>query len=361
MLATDPMSRYQYLPLAPQEAYLLSRIDGILDVDSLLKIAGTSRSAMAKILYALVSCGIVEWKQDGAQRPASGRGGFHGLNVEVSAEPADRSPGHAELVKNTYRRIDWLTHYELLGVPREAPPEKIAEAYFERSRLFHPDLRHREDLARFEKELTAVFERMKRAYETLSDPEKRALYDQSLDAAPSPVIDVPRPIRSSARSSPPRISGARGSSSKTRTITRRSRCCARPCASCPTTPNIRYVLSQVELKNPNWTDQGLSNLKEAARLDSRRVAFSVEAARALLDHKRPHEAEPFARRAVSLDPSPENEALLHRTVEAQAVSPVLASGTETAAASPEATPPAEDGAQQTPQPGLFSRIFRHRG
>ena len=73
MLATDPMSRYQYLPLAPQEAYLLSRIDGILDVDSLLKIAGTSRAAMAKILYALVSCGIVEWKQDGvaAARPAA--------------------------------------------------------------------------------------------------------------------------------------------------------------------------------------------------------------------------------------------------------------------------------------------------
>ncbi len=47
------MSRYQYLPLTPQEAYLLSRIDGILDVDSLLKIAGASRLATGKILYAL--------------------------------------------------------------------------------------------------------------------------------------------------------------------------------------------------------------------------------------------------------------------------------------------------------------------
>jgi hypothetical protein len=53
ILATDPMSRYQYLPLAPQEAYLLSRIDGILDVDSLLKIAGSSRAATAQILYGL--------------------------------------------------------------------------------------------------------------------------------------------------------------------------------------------------------------------------------------------------------------------------------------------------------------------
>src|SRR5215831_11369664 len=188
MLATDPMSRYQYLPLTPQEAYLLSRIDGILDVDSLLKIAGASRLATAKILYALVSCGIVEWKQDGAERPVSGRGGFHGLNVEVAAEPTDRSPGHAELVKNTYRRIDWLSHYELLGVPRDAPPEKISEAYFERSRLFHPDLRHRDDLAKFERELSAVFERMKTAYEALSDSEKRAVYDHSLDAAPASIL-----------------------------------------------------------------------------------------------------------------------------------------------------------------------------
>jgi curved DNA-binding protein CbpA len=64
----------------------------------------------------------------------------------------------------------------------------VAEAYFERSRLFHPDLRHREDLSRFEKELGAVFDRMKKAYETLADREKRALYDQGLDAAPPSLL-----------------------------------------------------------------------------------------------------------------------------------------------------------------------------
>ena len=30
ILATDPMSRYQYLPLTPQEAYLHSRIDNTI-------------------------------------------------------------------------------------------------------------------------------------------------------------------------------------------------------------------------------------------------------------------------------------------------------------------------------------------
>ncbi len=358
ILATDPMSRYQYLPLAPQEAYLLSRVDGILDVDSLLKITGTSRAAMAKILYALVSCGIVEWKQEGAQRPVSGRGGFHGLNVEVSAEPTDRSPGHAELVKNTYRRIDWLTHYELLGVARDATPEKVAEAYFERSRLFHPDLRHREDLARFEKELGAVFERMKKAYETLSDAEKRALYDTSLDAAPPP------PVMAEAAADPEmRKKQATQNYRRARQLIEEKdyhpavEMLREAVRFVPDNAEFRYVLSQVELKNPNWIDQGLANLKEAARLDSRRVAFSAEAARALLEHKRPAEAEPFARRAVSLDPSPEHEQLLQRVLDAAAG---LALPGGEAQAGGEPVPPGEAPAVAQPA-GLLSRLFRHRG
>jgi predicted Zn-dependent protease len=125
----------------------------------------------------------------------------------------------------------------------------------------------------------------------------------------------------------------------------------------PDNPEFRYVLSQVELKNPNWTDQGLANLKEAARLDSRRVAFSVEAARTLLEFKRPQEAEPFARRAVSLDPSPENEELLTRVLDAAAAAPPPPP--EPGAAVPET--PAAEPAPAPPTPGLLSRLFRHRG
>jgi tetratricopeptide (TPR) repeat protein len=359
ILATDPMSRYQYLPLAPQEAYLLSRIDGILEVDSLLKIAGSSRVATAKILYALISCGIVEWKREGAERPASGRGGFHGLNVEVAAEQSDRSPGHAELVRNTYRRIDWLTHYELLGVPRDATPEKVAEAYFERSRLFHPDLRHREDLSRFEKELGAVFERMKKAYEALSDPEKRALYDQGLDAAPPSLLMTENTTNPEMR----KKLAAQNFRRARQLIEEKDyhpavEMLREAVRFVPDNSEYRYVLSQVERKNPNWIEQGLANLKEAARLDGRRVALSVEAARALLDHDQPLEAEPFARRAVSLDPSPENEELLQRVLAAAGAKSAEPKAGEKGEPDLQATEPIQGPEASA---GLLSRLFRHRG
>ena len=264
-------------------------------------------------------------------------------------------------MKNTYRRIDWLTHYELLGIPRDAPPEKVAEAYFERSRLFHPDLRHREDLGKFERELNAVFERMKTSYETLSDPDKRALYDQSLDAAPASLLMADAPTTDPEA----RKKLATQNFRRARQLIEEKdyhpavEMLREAVRFVPDSPEFRYVLSQVELKNPNWIDQGLANLKEAARLDSRRVGLSVEAARTLLEHKRPVEAEPFARRAVSLDPSPENEDLLRRVLDAAALvpSPPAAEAPEVEKVEP---PPEPEEAR--PQPtGILSRLFRHRG
>ena len=85
---------------------------------------------------------------------------------------------------------------------------------------------------------------------------------------------------------------------------------------------------------------------------------SVEAARALLDHRRPHEAEPFARRAVALDPSPENEELLQKVLDAAAQVPGSSAEERPAA---ELEPPPVDAPSAAPPAGLLSRLFRHRG
>ncbi len=363
VLASDPMSRYQYLPLTPQEAYLLSRIDGALDLESLLKIGGTSRGATAKTLYALFSCGIVEWRKDGSAGSTGHSGGFEGLNVVVDAQASGGAPGHSELVKNTYRRIDWLTHYELLGVPANAAAEQIEKSYFERSRLFHPDLRHREDLKHFEKELKAVFDRLKQAHEILSDPERRREYDETLAVAPVPVAVV-------ETSSNPEMRRQLAEQSYQRARQLIAQKDFHPAVEMlreairfvPDNAEYRLCLGQVELKNSMWISKGLENLKEAARLEPRRVQYIRGAARALHLHGRNDEAEPFARRAVDLDPSAENQELLDR---------VLLRAAPPKEAEPEAEPidlPVVDsstlaGAPPPPmdsRPGLFSRIFRSR-
>jgi curved DNA-binding protein CbpA len=382
MLAADPMSRYQYLPLAPQEAYLLSRIDGVFDVESLLKIGGTSRGASAKTLYALLSCGIVEWKNEGVAAPRETAGGFAGLNVEVQAEATQRTPAHSELIKNTYRRIDWLTHYELLGIGPEATKEAIDRAYFDRSRLFHPDLRHREDLASFEKELTAVFERLKAAHGGLSDPKKRQEYDASLIAAPVPMAVV-------ETSSDPKARQQLAAASYRRAKKLINEKDFHPAVEMlreairfvPDNAEYRFTLGQVELKNAKWIDSGLENLMEAARLAPRRQDYLREVARLLCIHSRFADAEPFASRLVGLDPTPENQDILEAIVTGLAESPATKAGRSTAARPrdsreaapapeqkgivPSAAPPPPlekpgEPAADDVRPTLLSRLFRPR-
>ena len=67
--------------------------------------------------------------------------------------------------------MEFRDYYQTLGVAREAPADDIKKAYRKLARKYHPDVSKEPDA---EKRMKEVNE----AYEVLSDPEKRAAYDQ---------------------------------------------------------------------------------------------------------------------------------------------------------------------------------------
>ncbi|MBR57433.1 MAG: hypothetical protein CMH54_05165 [Myxococcales bacterium] len=69
------------------------------------------------------------------------------------------------------------THYEVLGVPKDASPEEIARAYKKLVAQYHPDRHQGHDLEDLAKDKLVE---LNEAYEVLSDPNKRRIYDQQI-------------------------------------------------------------------------------------------------------------------------------------------------------------------------------------
>ena len=72
--------------------------------------------------------------------------------------------------------------YEILGVPKTASDEEIKKSYRKLAMKFHPDRNQGEAT----KEAEVKFKEAKEAYEMLSDPQKRAAYDQHGHAGVDP-------------------------------------------------------------------------------------------------------------------------------------------------------------------------------
>jgi DnaJ-class molecular chaperone len=83
--------------------------------------------------------------------------------------------------------------YKILGVHQKADPEKIKNAYRRAAKRFHPDVSPKSE---------EKFKEVQEAYEILSDPEKKAVYDQQILEKPNSKIRNDHPHHSTPIFSP---------------------------------------------------------------------------------------------------------------------------------------------------------------
>jgi len=194
------------LPITPEDAFVLSRLDGTSTEADIALATGLDPAVVRASLDKLASLGALNQTVP-EQRPSpppraparTNSGTFHvGPVVEVRGDSSGHHPAAAlydpseldaevdiELprrrqILDLYYRLDRATHYDLLGVDAGADKKAIKGAYFEHVNLFHPDRYFGKKLGDFKPKLERLFARLTEAHDVLTRQQSREEYDRYL-------------------------------------------------------------------------------------------------------------------------------------------------------------------------------------
>jgi len=198
------------LPIGPEEAFVLSRVDGVSSEADIAEVTNFSAQDVARILSRLAELGAVVFEaklesvRAAAVRVSSPpmRSGAYRIGpitemreprtAAPPAEPDELERALAEAVDldlpqkrqllGLYARLDRATHYELLGVDPRADSKAVRAAYYDLVHVLHPDRYFGKNLGSYKPKLAKIFAKLTEAYETLHRAESRADYDKYLHA-----------------------------------------------------------------------------------------------------------------------------------------------------------------------------------
>jgi curved DNA-binding protein CbpA len=191
------------LPITPEDAFVLSRVDGSATETDIALATGLDRNVVRASLEKLASLGAVrETAGVHVARPVqatSTSGTFHiGPIVETRGapsgqhasaalydpseldEPVDLDLARKRRILDAFYSLEQLSHYELLAVDSSAEKKAIKAAYFELVNHFHPDRYFGKNLGSFKPKLEKLFTRVTEAHDVLTKSDARDEYDRYL-------------------------------------------------------------------------------------------------------------------------------------------------------------------------------------
>lgn len=115
--------------------------------------------------------------------------------------PVDLPQELREQIREFARALPEMDYYDMLGVERDDEPAAIRDAFFERSKLYHPDRYFNKQLGVYAELLHEIYKRVVVAHDVLRDPKLKATYDKSL--GPAPPRRMPKPGAPEPPAKPP--------------------------------------------------------------------------------------------------------------------------------------------------------------
>jgi len=182
-LEGDVISLTNGLDLTPSEAFVLSRVGTTRMIQDLLHLIPMPEKETLEILYSLSRCGLL-WigSQNEATSTSKGRKGAprreHCLVDEEKLDGAALQ--ERRYFQELARSLAQMNHYQVLGIGKDAPFRDINRQWEKLAAKIRPERALEPHLLDMESTLEAILERVRAAFELLSDPPHRRRYDRIL-------------------------------------------------------------------------------------------------------------------------------------------------------------------------------------
>jgi tetratricopeptide (TPR) repeat protein len=193
------------LPLGPEDAFVLSRVDGTSNENDIAAATGLDVERVKVCLARLAELGAVAYDTLPSvppQRPPERPSGSPSMRLDrpvVESRPDGPAPSAlydpSELdeevdldlprrrkIVDYFYRLEGADHYTMLDVTRNADRKQIKTAYFAIVGQFHPDTYYGKRLGSFKAKLEKVFSRLTEAHDVLSRKPLRDAYDTYLES-----------------------------------------------------------------------------------------------------------------------------------------------------------------------------------
>ena len=205
-LSLDP-SASNVKGLDQKEAFILSQLERARPLNELIAVSEFSAEDTMRAIYALALSDLIvreNWKnafRQAAPAPVESTKSAETV-AETEEEPGIEERSDASDLPQFLERVEAAsTHYEVLGISRDASAAEVKRVYYDFARRYHPDRFRREADAPLHGRIEAAFARVARAYETLRNSGARATYDSKLASGIAPAMQtVGNPTKASQES-----------------------------------------------------------------------------------------------------------------------------------------------------------------
>jgi serine/threonine protein kinase len=161
-LVSSPLLHFHNVSLTPEEAFILSRIDGTVTPCDVFKVSALSEQDTARTLLGLLRAGIIELDGTPTAKTAT-RKTQADQAAKTAAEPVRQE------IERLFELFQQQDDWQVLGVDQGATPSEIKKAFQKKTFQFHPDRYSGTDDPQFHKKLSFLFTRVSEAFAALSN------------------------------------------------------------------------------------------------------------------------------------------------------------------------------------------------